>query len=109
LLDSFKVNVIGNIHVFNLFMPLVLKGKAKKVVAISSGMADVEFISKFEIEPAAPYSISKAGTNVVIAKFSAEYRKEGVLFLSISPGVVDTGGYEKGEKMQNSVYNKLLT
>ncbi|KIL93966.1 hypothetical protein FAVG1_02528 [Fusarium avenaceum] len=71
LLESFKVNVIGNFHLFNLFTPLVLKGRGKKVVAISSGMSDVDFIREFEIEPAAPYAISKAGTSVVTAKFAS--------------------------------------
>jgi hypothetical protein len=29
--------------------------------------------------------------NMAIAKFSAQYKKDGILFLSLSPGVVDTG------------------
>jgi NAD(P)-dependent dehydrogenase (short-subunit alcohol dehydrogenase family) len=85
------VNVVGNFHLFNLFIPLVLKGRGKKVVAISSGMSDVDFIRQFEIEPAAPYGISKAGTNVVTAKFASRYAKDGVLFMSICPGSVDSG------------------
>ncbi|KAG5659715.1 hypothetical protein KAF25_002274 [Fusarium avenaceum] len=91
LLESFKVNVIGNFHLFNLFTPLVLKGRGKKVVAISSGMSDVDFIREFEIEPAAPYAISKAGTSVVTAKFASRYAKDGVLFMSICPGSVNSG------------------
>ncbi|KAG4293422.1 hypothetical protein FPRO06_00007 [Fusarium proliferatum] len=91
LQDSFNVNVIGNFHLFNLFTPLVLKGQAKKVIAISSGMSDIDFIRQFEIEPAPAYAISKAGTNVLTAKFAARYAKEGVLFMSICPGSVDSG------------------
>ncbi|KAH8679221.1 hypothetical protein BGZ61DRAFT_551684 [Ilyonectria robusta] len=90
LLESFNINVVGNIHLFNLYMPLILKGKVKKVATISSGMADIELIARFSIASSAPYSISKAGMNVAVAKFSAEYSKDGVLFLSISPGLVDT-------------------
>lgn len=93
LLDSFSINVIGNIHLFNLYMPLVLKGSAKKVVTISSGMADLDFVTEFEISSAAPYSMSKAAMNMAVAKFSAQYKKDGVLFISISPGLVETGGY----------------
>jgi NAD(P)-dependent dehydrogenase (short-subunit alcohol dehydrogenase family) len=85
------VNVIGNFHLFNLFTPLVLKGQGKKVIAISSGMSDVDFIREFEIEPAAPYAISKAGTSVVTAKFASRYAKDGVLFMSICPGSVNSG------------------
>ncbi|KAL6399272.1 putative oxidoreductase-like protein [Ilyonectria robusta] len=50
-------------------------------------MADIELIARFSIASSAPYSISKAGMNVAVAKFSAEYSKDGVLFLSISPGL----------------------
>ncbi|KAG5744105.1 hypothetical protein H9Q70_013194 [Fusarium xylarioides] len=73
LQDTFKVNVIGNFHLFNLFTPLVLKGQGKKVIAISSGMSDIDFIRQFDIEPAPAYA------------------KEGVLFMSICPGSVDSG------------------
>ncbi|KAL1799723.1 hypothetical protein ACET3X_000065 [Alternaria dauci] len=90
----FSVNVVGNIHLFNLFMPLVLKGNAKKVVTISSGMGDAELTRKYNITEDGPYSISKAAVNMAVAKFSAEYAKDGVLFLSISPGVVGTGLYD---------------
>ncbi|RSL90860.1 hypothetical protein CEP52_014433 [Fusarium oligoseptatum] len=91
IIDSAKVNVVGNVHLFNLYMPLVLQGRAKKVIAISSGMSDIEFIRQFDIEPAAPYAVSKAGVNVIVAKFAARYAKDGVLFMSICPGSVNTG------------------
>lgn len=76
-------------------MPLVLKGAAKKVIAISSGMADPDLVNSFEIHIAAPYTISKAALNLAIAKFNAQYKREGVLFMSISPGFVDTGSPDK--------------
>lgn len=90
-MTSIKTNIIGNVHLFNLFVPLILKGEKKKVIAISSGMADDVLTAKYEIEGGGPYSISKAGTNTIVAKFSAEYSKDGVLFMSICPGMVDTG------------------
>lgn len=102
-MQSFKVNVVGNIHLFALFLPLVQKGTAKKVIAISTGMADDELISKFEVANGAPYSISKAGMNTAVAKFSAQYKKDGILFMSISPGLVDTGHYN------NSKSNYIFT
>jgi NAD(P)-dependent dehydrogenase (short-subunit alcohol dehydrogenase family) len=91
LRKSIDTNLIGNIHFYNLFMPLVLKGKAKKVIFISSGMADIDLINKFDLETGSLYSLSKAAMNVATAKFNAQYKKDGVLFLSISPGVVDVG------------------
>lgn len=94
--ELFEVNVIGNIHLFNLFMPLVLKGEAKKVITISSGFADPDLTRNYDIGTAPLYSVSKAAVNMVVAKFSAEYREEGVLFLALTPGTVDVGQYKDG-------------
>ncbi|KAI8625029.1 hypothetical protein F5Y19DRAFT_467414 [Xylariaceae sp. FL1651] len=90
----FNLNVVGNIHFFNLFMPLILKGQAKKVIAISSAMADNDLTAKFDIDWSAAYAISKAALNTAVAKFSAEYAKHGVLVMGICPGMVDTGYYD---------------
>lgn len=91
LLESFNANVIGTAHVVNAFLPLVRKGKAKKIIVISSGMADLDIINRFDIAIAAPYSISKAASNALVAKYHAALGKsEGILFLSLSPGLVDT-------------------
>lgn len=72
-------------------MPLVLRGTAKKVFALSTGLGEVEFNRQNDLWMSTSYSVSKAALNMVIAKFSAEFREQGVLFLAISPGVVDTG------------------
>jgi len=89
----FQTNVVGNIHLFHLFLPLVLKGKVKKVIALSSGHADLDLINELEVENAALYSASKAALNVIVGKFNAQYKKDGVLFLSLSPGLVDVGKF----------------
>lgn len=102
LMTSIKTNIIGNVHLFNLFVPLILKGEKKKVIAISSGMADDALTAKYELEGGGPYSISKAGTNTIVAKFSAEYAKDGVLFMSICPGMVNTGALENCRSAQSS-------
>ena len=92
----FQTNVVGNIHLFNLFLPFVMKGKVKKVITISSGHADLDLINNLEIETSALYSASKAAMNVIVAKFNAQYKKDGVLFVSISPGVVEVGHFVNG-------------
>ena len=71
-------------------MPLIVKGDAKKVISISSGMADNDLVTKFGVYEAGPYTVSKSAMNMVVSKFQAEYESDGVLFLSVSPGVVDT-------------------
>jgi len=92
--ELFNVNVVGNVHLFNLFMPLVLKGSVKKVITLSSGLADQELAIKHGLYESAPYSISKTAMNMAVAKFQAEYEKDGVLFMSISPGLVNTGQFD---------------
>ena len=98
LIADCKTNVVGNIHLFNLFLPLLLNGQQKKVIAISSGHADLDLISKYDIEVCGPYAAGKAAMNVVVSKFSAEYAKDGMLFMSISPGVVDTGHFDPAKR-----------
>jgi NAD(P)-dependent dehydrogenase (short-subunit alcohol dehydrogenase family) len=91
VMASCKSNIVGTIHLFNLFTPLILKGQIKKVISISTGMVDDELTAEYNIDVNGPYSVTKSGQNTVVAKFSAEYAPKGVLFMSICPGVVDTG------------------
>lgn len=46
-----------------------------------------------EVDIGALYAASKAAMNVIVAKFNAQYKKDGVLFMSISPGLVEVGRY----------------
>ncbi|KAF2828601.1 NAD(P)-binding protein [Ophiobolus disseminans] len=92
--ELFSINVVGNIHLFNLFVPLVLKGNGKKIITITSGLADLDLAVKYQLYENAPYSISKAAMNMAVAKFQAEYEKDGVLFLGISPGSVNVGQFD---------------
>lgn len=88
-------------------MPLILKGRAKKVVAISTGFAHLELCAKYNLYNAAPYAISKAALNMLVAEFSAQYAKDGVLIMTISPGVVDTGHNNDGENSYIHFYDML--
>jgi NAD(P)-dependent dehydrogenase (short-subunit alcohol dehydrogenase family) len=72
------------------FIPLLRRGHVKKVVNISTGMAELELTNDHEIAYAGSYSVSKAAANAIVAKYNATYKQEGILFLSISPGYVFT-------------------
>jgi NAD(P)-dependent dehydrogenase (short-subunit alcohol dehydrogenase family) len=89
--ELFNTNVVGQIHLINLFMPLILKGKVKKVIALTTGFADLDLTTKYGLYEAGPYAISKAALNMAIAKFQAEWQNEGVLLMSVAPGAVDVG------------------
>ncbi|ROW11950.1 hypothetical protein VPNG_05210 [Cytospora leucostoma] len=83
-----KTNVTGNIHLYNLFLPLILKGQTKKVICITSGLAEIGMINSMGLQVSPLYTITKAAMNVVTAKFNVEYKKDGVLFIGICPGMV---------------------
>jgi NAD(P)-dependent dehydrogenase (short-subunit alcohol dehydrogenase family) len=91
IMSSFRANVVGVANTINIFLPLLRAGKGKKIITISSGMADTELINRFSVPIAAPYSISKAAVNALVAKYNAALGKsEGLLFMALSPGLVDT-------------------
>jgi NAD(P)-dependent dehydrogenase (short-subunit alcohol dehydrogenase family) len=90
---SFLTNVVGNTHLINFFMPLILKGNVKKVLVLTTAMADYDLVLKYGVYEGGPYAISKAALNMVTSKFQVEFQKDGVLFIGVSPGFVDTGLY----------------
>lgn len=104
MLDLFRINVVGNAHLFNLVVPLVRKGIAKKVIAISSGLAEPTMTTKWKLTLGYPYAVSKGALNTLITKFQAQYIDEGILFLAVCPGTVDTGHLvNPNEKQQNNL------
>ncbi|KAK7932022.1 NAD(P)-binding protein [Apiospora marii] len=82
-------NVLGNIYLFGVFIPLILKGKGRKVMTVTSGFGDIDWTNELDLDMNALYSISKAAVNMVTAKFNAQYKKDNVLFVSICPGFAD--------------------
>ncbi|KAJ4865532.1 short chain dehydrogenase domain-containing protein [Trichoderma breve] len=90
MLRTFKTNCLGVAHALGLFAPLLLTGTAKKGVVISSGVGDPHWTAKWRTFGHAPYAISKAAVNQVVAKFHAQYAYEGVTISAISPGIIKT-------------------
>ena len=50
---------------------------------------------KAEDEIAGPYCISKAAVVMAVAKYAAKYKRDGFVFLTISPGLVNTSNKER--------------
>ena len=90
LRKSNEANIAGPLFAINAFLPLLRAGKEKRVTYISSGTADVTETLETRLSNSVPYCTSKAGGNIVIAKFAAELQEEGFTFLSIAPGGVAT-------------------
>ncbi|KAI0918896.1 hypothetical protein AcV5_001958 [Taiwanofungus camphoratus] len=87
---SIHINVIGVVHTINSFLPLLRKSPIKKIITLSSGIGDLEFTLTSGVPSQAPYSISKAALNMTVAKYAVRFKGEGLLFLAISPGLVNT-------------------
>jgi NAD(P)-dependent dehydrogenase (short-subunit alcohol dehydrogenase family) len=87
---SFRINVIGLINTINAFIPLIQASSIKKIIAMTSGMGDCEFVNESVIDGGAPYAISKAGVNMVVAKYDATYKSDGVLVMGVCAGSVNT-------------------
>ncbi|RYP46831.1 hypothetical protein DL768_007036 [Monosporascus sp. mg162] len=56
LVESFRVNVVGNVHLVNLCLPLLRRGDVRKVAAITNGIADLDFLARYDAGLAGPYS-----------------------------------------------------
>jgi hypothetical protein len=94
---KFKVNVIGVIHSTNSFLPLLRKGSTKKIVTISTGAGDRDFVFKTNLSSMIAYSASKAATNMIITKYVVQFKDKGLIFVALSPGIVDTLATGQGE------------
>ena len=103
------VHVIGTVFVFNTFLPLIHNGTAKKVIAITSGYSDMEPAREFGLDVAPFYSASKAAQNVIVAKYHAQYKDDGILFLAVAPGVVDVGQYNQSKSTSSFRTGRGLT
>jgi NAD(P)-dependent dehydrogenase (short-subunit alcohol dehydrogenase family) len=90
LTQSILTNTIGPLRAINAFLPLVRAGRAKTIIVISTGMTDIEFTKISSVSASIPYAVSKAGTNMVVAKFAAELKSEDIKVVALSPGLVKT-------------------
>ncbi|KAJ5595019.1 short-chain dehydrogenase [Penicillium hispanicum] len=92
---SLSTAIYGGLWMTNAFLPLIEKGTQKKIVHISSAMADLDFIHTTGISYGVAYSVAKSGMNVQVAKYAAELAPRGIKVLALSPGWVDTWEGEK--------------
>ena len=87
---QFEVNVLGAIHAVNAFLPLLRGGSAKKIILVSGGSGQPEFVQKVQMGAMATLSITKCALGMVGVKYSVELKDEGFTVVAVNPGWVDT-------------------
>jgi len=98
MIESLKVNVLGVVFSINAFLPLVRRSSIKKIIVISTGLSDRDTTEKSTISFFMTYSAIKAALNMVVAKYAVRFREQGVVFLAVSPGLVDTSTHAPTEE-----------
>ncbi|KAM0265653.1 hypothetical protein ACHAQJ_000087 [Trichoderma viride] len=88
--EPVRTAIWGAAWATNAFLPLIEKGDLKKIVHITSSMANTGVILGTGVDYALAYSIAKAGMNVQIAKYAVELAPKGIKTVAICPGWVDT-------------------
>ncbi|KAH6605880.1 hypothetical protein Trco_005033 [Trichoderma cornu-damae] len=86
----FRTAVYGGAWATNAFLPLVEKGSLKKIVHITSMMADTGVILNGGADYGVAYAVAKAGMNIQVAKYAVELAPKGIKTVAICPGWVDT-------------------
>ncbi|VUC26311.1 unnamed protein product [Clonostachys rosea] len=100
--QALSTNVVGLHEVIKSFVPLLRKGKAKKIVNFSSTLGQLSTAQtdpKMISVPFPAYKISKAGTHMVTALWSNRLKGEGFCVYIQSPGNLKTelAGKEKAD------------
>lgn len=90
LTSTFVTNVEGVHSVTSAFLPLLQKGKEKKVFNISTTLGSMSMAKRFALFPAPAYKITKAALNMLTVQYAQEYAEQGFTFAAISPGWLQT-------------------
>jgi len=103
--ESFLVNVGGPFLTTRYLIPLLKKGREKKVVNITSVMGSIQLSTGDMV----PYRVSKAALNMLTKNMAIAYQRYGITVVGLHPGWVktDMGGPEAPLSVEESV-TKLL-
>jgi NAD(P)-dependent dehydrogenase (short-subunit alcohol dehydrogenase family) len=81
---ALRVNLVAPFWLAQAVLPQMLKKGWGRIINVSSGAA------RNPIERGGPYSVSKAGLDMLTRQLAVELAGTGVVAISVYPGVVDT-------------------
>lgn len=84
---AFDVNVVGPLRVTQSLLPLVRKGRQKKIVYVSSQMGSVALNTTGK---AYSYRVSKSALTMLSKNVALELYREGIISLALHPGWAQT-------------------
>jgi len=86
---QFRVNVVGLVFFTIALIPLLKNSSEKRIVNVSSMLGDLRYTAENEIHFSS-YAATKAAVTMANAKFHLEFKNEGLIFLALNPGWVNT-------------------
>lgn len=92
LMQVLQTNVVGTLAVTQAFLPLLRNGTAKVVMNLSSQLGSIDKCWGIQgrYGGVATYRMSRAANNMMTRCFGGELREDGFVFMSMSPGHVNT-------------------
>ena len=84
-----STNVTGVHRVSSAFLPLLDRGKQKKIVNITSTLGSIGLVDKYAA-PLPAYKISKSALNMLTVQYSIDLNAKGYTVFCLSPGWLKT-------------------
>ncbi|KAH8804302.1 short-chain dehydrogenase-like protein [Flagelloscypha sp. PMI_526] len=88
--ETLHVNLTGTHKVTAAFLPLLRKGKAKKIANVSSPLGLLSLVPRYGVIPSPAYKISKAALNMLTAQYANDLVKDDFKVFCVNPGWVKT-------------------
>ncbi|CCM05065.1 uncharacterized protein FIBRA_07271 [Fibroporia radiculosa] len=87
--EELRINAVAPVQVVRAFLPLVKRGKEKKIVLVTSELGSLEKAPVFTTL-AITYSATKTALNIIARRWAPVLAEEGIATILIHPGWVDT-------------------
>jgi len=88
--ETLEVNVIAVHRVSSAFLPLLEKGKLKKLLVVTSELGSMGNKDYSALAPFPSYKISKAAVNMLTVQYAMELKPKGFTVFCVSPGWLKT-------------------
>lgn len=83
--DEMHYMITGTIGILQAFLPLIRAGQQKKIVVISTLLGSIE--SALHMPGLNDiYSVSRAALNMIVRKWGAVLKMEGITAVAVNPG-----------------------